>query len=410
MTKSTPPRFALRLLLKLAVADLLFDKKVSFCTIASIIAVIAPLLLLFSLKYGVVGQLQQQLLSDPQNLEVKLVGNLDLSDATFSWLAAQPEVQFVIPLTRSLNTQADLMSQANRFVSGVEILPTAAEDPLMSGLPQLSANNQIILSALAAEKLQVQVGSSIKLVITRQLAGQIEKGLSELMVAGIMPESRFSRAAGFVQLDLLLAMEDYYDGYQIAQLGGQTGATERPARTAFARARLYATGLEQVAPLALKLREKNIETRTQAAAIEHVQAINRVLNFIFAVIAVTSILGCILSLFGAFLANIERKRRDIALLRLLGFNAYAVLLYLIFQSLLLSFMAFLLSCLLYLAGSFAFNAVLGNNLAGQALVSYLHSYHILIAFLLTVGLSGLVVVIGGKRAIAIQPAESLREA
>lgn len=64
----------LRLLVRWALKDLFFDRKVSFFIVASLVAVIAPLLLLFSLKYGVVYQLQQRLLNDPQTLEIKING------------------------------------------------------------------------------------------------------------------------------------------------------------------------------------------------------------------------------------------------------------------------------------------------------------------------------------------------
>ena len=69
----------LALLVRLSLADLWHDRKVSFCIAASLVAVIAPLLLLFGLKHGVVSQLQNELLSDPRNLEVKMLssGNYD---------------------------------------------------------------------------------------------------------------------------------------------------------------------------------------------------------------------------------------------------------------------------------------------------------------------------------------------
>lgn len=55
--------------------------------------------------------------------------------------------------------------------------------------------------------------------------------------------------------------------------------------------------------------EEGIDTQTQANAIENVKAIDRVLGTIFTIVAATSIIGCILSLSGSFLANIERKRK-----------------------------------------------------------------------------------------------------
>ncbi|OCG07066.1 ABC transporter permease [Gilliamella sp. wkB178] len=399
-----------RLITRLSLADLWYDKKVSFCIIAAVISVITPLLLLLSLKYGVVSQLRQQLLSDPQNLEIKIVGNLQLDNAKLAWIKKQSETAFVIPLTRSLNTQADLINDSSHFVNNAEIIPTDShDDPITQTLPSLDSNNQILLSALAAEKMQTTIGSRVKMVITRQLDGKLEKGITQLEVKGIIPESRYSRTAAFVTLDLLIEMENFYDGYQSEVFQTATGQLHPPKHTSFARARIYANSLDDVAPLSFKLREQHIETRTQANAIENMQAIDRVLTFIFSVIAITAIFGCILSFTGSFLSNIERKRKDIAFMRLIGFQSQEIMLYLITQAMILSCLAFVISCLLFLLGNYVFNMVLGKNLVSQPIVSQLQFYHLTIAFLLTLFISSIVVIIGGRRAVKIQPAESLRE-
>ena len=397
------------LIIRLSFADLWYDKKVSFCIIASVISVITPLLLLFSLKYGVVSQLRQQLLNDPQNLEVKIVGNLHLDDAMFDWISKQPETAFVIPLTRSLNTQADLMKDSSHFVGNAEIIPTASGDPLTNDLPTIDNENKVLLSALSAEKMQVTVGSRIKLIITRQLDGKFEKGVTELDVIGIIPENRYSRTAAFVSLNLLIAMENFYDGYQSDLFATDAGKLNPPNHTLFARARIYANSLDSVAPLSFKLREKHIETRTQSNAIENIKAIDRVFSFIFSVIAITAGFGCILSFTGSFLSNIERKRKDIAFMCLLGFQSKNIMLYLINQAVILCCLAFFVSIILFLLGNHAFNSVLGKNLISQPIVSRLQFYHLVVAFMLTMLIACIVVVIGGQRAIKIQPAESLRE-
>lgn len=399
-----------RFISRLSLADLWYDKKVSFCIIASIISVITPLLLLFSLKYGVVAQLRHQLLNDPQNLEVKIVGNLQFDQSMFDWIKKQPETAFVIPLTRSLNTQADMFKDSGHFVNNVEVLPTAKGDPITQNMPLISQENQVLLSALAAEKMQAKIGSRVKMVITRQLDGKIEKGMTELDVIGIVPETYYGRAAGFVNLDLLIEMEHFYDGFQSEIFSTGTGLANSTYPDSFARARIYANSLDNVAPLSLKLREKNIETRTQANAIENMQAIDKVLSFIFSVIAITAIFGCILSFSGSFLSNIERKRKDIAFMRLIGFKSKEVMFYLLTQAMALSCLAFIVSCVLFLLGNCTFNLVLGKNLVSQPIVSKLQFYHFIIAFVLTLFISFVVVAIGGRGAISIQPAESLREA
>lgn len=95
----------LGLLMQLSVADLWHDRKVSLCMAASLMAVIAPLLLLFGLKHGVVSQLQQELLSDPRNLEVKMLSSSHYDLDWLERLRQRPEVGFAIGQTRSLNTR-----------------------------------------------------------------------------------------------------------------------------------------------------------------------------------------------------------------------------------------------------------------------------------------------------------------
>nr|WP_191135442.1 ABC transporter permease [Pasteurella canis] len=396
------------LLSQLALRDLLYDRKVSFCIIASLIAVIAPLLLLFSLKYGIVSQLRSQLINDPRNLEIKIVGNLNLSSDWFSWLKQQPETRFVMPLTRSLNTIVDLRTDNRRFISDVELLPTESGDPVL-GSQQLQQSQGVVLSALAAEKLAVKVGDKVTLLATRKYEGITEKGLIELVIDGVLPESQFSRAAAFVDLTTLVGIEDFRDGLQTDLFPTMQGKIREQVRTTFARARIYASSLEDVAPLALKLRDKHIDTRTEAKAIENVKAIDSVLNVIFMVIAMTSIIGCILSLIGAFLANIDRKRKEIAVLRLLGFQSLGVMGYLVLQAIILSSLAFILSYLFFITGSQLFNQILTSNLADTHFISSLHPLHLVSAFIICFVLAAIVAAIGAMRAIRIQPAESLRD-
>ena len=366
------------LLAKLALNDIFYDRKVSFCIIASLVAVIAPLLLLFSLKYGIVSQLRHQLVNDPTNLEIKIVGNLNLSQDWFDWLKQQPETQFSIPLTRSLNTIIDLKKEAN-FVRNVELIPTTSGDPITQ--QSLQNENSIILSALSAEKLQA-----------------------------ILNEQQFPRAAIFVPMSLLIGVEDFRDGMKTELFPAASGKPNDKLRKNFARARIYARSLDDVAPLALKLREQfHIDTRTESKAIENVKAIDSVLNVIFMVIAFTSVVGCVLSLIGAFLANIDRKRKDIAVLRLIGFQQSAVGIYLVFQAIVLSSIAFILSYGLYLFGCQLFNQILGTSLSGSHFVSRLAPIHLCLAFIFSFLLAGVVAAIGAVRAVKIQPAESLRD-
>ncbi len=123
----------------------------------------------------------------------------------------------------------------------------------------------------------------------------------------------------------------------------------------------------------------------------------------------TTLLLYLFDIIGAFLANIDRKRKDIAMLRLIGFQQSAVIIYLIFQAIVLSSIAFLLSYVLYLLGSQLLNHILVTSLSDAHYVSRLAPIHLCLAFIFSFLLAGVVAAIGAVRAVKIQPAESLRD-
>lgn len=388
--------------------DLWHDRSVSFCIISSLVAVIAPLLLMFGLRYGVVSQLQQELARDPRNLEIRMVSSGYYSAEWIAALQQKSEVGFAIGQTRSLNTQADLLKDMSHFIENAEVIPTDLGDPLLGAL-QLGGEDEVILSSEAARRLAVREGDTIRLRVMRQLDTRREWGERTLIVGAILVPTYFNRPALFVQQSLLLALESFRDGYRIPILGISTGLplTDKPPM--FARARIYANSIDQVAALDLWLKQQRIETVSRLADIENIKSINRVLSLIFNVIAGTALIGCIASLIGAFLANVDRKRKHIAVLRLLGFTSPAVGLYIIFQGVILTLLAYGGGILLYLSGSALFNRTLASSHSTEQMICRITPFHSLLALILALTVAILVAIIGARRAIAIQPAESLRE-
>lgn len=399
----------MRLLGSLALQDLWHDRKVSLCIAASLVAVIAPLLLLFGLKHGVVSQLQDELLRDPRNLEVKMLSNGNYDTAWIERLRLRPETGFALGQTRSLNTQADLLIGMQRFVEGAEIIATEPGDPQLNLASLTPVGNQVILSASAAQRLQAKVGDSVQLRALRRLDGANERGEMTLTVLAVLDGARFGRAAGFVAPPLLLDLEHFRDGYQVSAFGVATGKPLGNLQPLYARARVYARDIDQVAPLEHWLNEQHIETSSRLADIDNVKAINHVLGLIFGVIAMAALIGCVASMVGAFLANIDRKRKSLAVLRLLGFKRRAVGGFVVLQALILSLAGYIGGLGFYAVGSHVFDYLLGSSQATGAFVCHITVWHGVAALLLTFLVAALVAVIGALRAINIQPAESLRE-
>lgn len=400
----------LSLLLSLAWRDLWFDRKVSSCVFFSLMAVMAPLLLLFGLKSGVVEQMQQQLSRDPRTLEVRMVGNGNYDTHWFEALRQRPEVGFAIAQTRALNTQADVVRDAQHFVSNVEVIPTGMGDPLLADIPAPNPS-QVILSHSAAQRLNVAVNDQVMLQVTRQREGRFERGRLSMTVSGVLSEAQFARPAVFISLDRLVDLEDFRDGIHVSALGVDGGLPPpQMARDHFAKARVYATDINAVTPLVAWFEAQHIETVAQRAQIDSVQSVNRVLSTIFLSVALISLAGCIASLVGALVSSVERKRKEIAILRLLGLSDRGIVVYGVMQAMLLVGGAYVGSLLLYWGGSQLLDQALGQGLPGQSFICHLGSIPLALALLGAWGIAVPVACLSARRALLIQPSESLRDA
>lgn len=395
---------------RLAIRDLWHDRLVSLCMIATLVAVIAPLLLLFGLKHGVVSTMQDELMRDPRNLEIRMLTSGSYDQAWIDELAGQPGVGFTVGMTRSLNTQADFIRSATSFLENVEVLPTAPGDPLMSGvdvraLPPFG----VIFSAQAAQRLKAASGDVLRMQIARRLNGVDQRAVIELTVLAVLPGPAYERAAAFVQPALLRDMEWYRDGYAVAALGAADGNDVDAAKVRFARARVYAKDLDAVEGLEKRLNDRRIETSSRLADIRNVKAINHLLTTVFGVISVAAVAGCVAALVGAFLASVRRKRRDISTLRLLGLRSRDVAVLLAMQAIALTVVAMGAGLAIYFTGSAVFNNMLGGVREAGQFACRITPLHGGMAFMLALGVALLASMIGAANAKRIQPAESLRE-
>jgi putative ABC transport system permease protein len=393
----------------LAWRDFLHEWRVSLCLVLALAAVLAPLLVLFGLKSGIVTTMSERLKADPRNLEITLRGHYRLEPEWFRQLAARPDVKFLAPRTRILAATLSLQTSAGASLLDLDMIPTAAGDPLLGAdLRPAEGLTEILLTQTAAGKLNARVGDRVTATISRRLDNQAQAVQVTLIVAGIVPETAFGRDAVFVPLPLLVATEDYRDGYAVAELGAGDGRGERPAVRSFASMRLYASQLDDVAPLAEWLRSQGLEVVTRAKDIETVKAIDRVLTFVFVILASIGVVGYLLSLATSLWANVDRKRREIALLRLIGLGTAPVVGFPAIQAALVAIGGVVLAAAVYVAVAAAFNAAFASELNREEFVCRLALSDGIAAGFLTLGFAVMASVVGGYRAAKIDPAESLR--
>lgn len=399
---------------QLAVKDLWHDRKVSLCIIAALMAVIAPLLLLFGLKYGVITQLQYQLEQKPDLLEIKAQSRSN--ELTQHWIdqtKQRTDVKFAIGLTRSLNAEAPIFKTERAAKADTkstlyaEIIPTDLHDPVLShaALSLPLNNEQAVMSDSLAKQLNVKANDTIFLRISRTKEDQRQLSYVPLNIIAVLEPQDFNRKAVFVSMPVLLGIEYFIDDIRTEF----EPITTTPAEHIFSNVRIYANTIDDVLRLSQWLEQQHISTTSAQAAIHNTKTINNILTLIFSVIAITALVGSVISLTGSFLANIDRKRQQIATLRLLGFNQQNITLYITFQVFFITTFSYLFGLFFYFIGSSIFNRALGSNAKTNAFSSYLTPQHLAITFLIISILSLLIALIGAMQTMRIEPAESLRE-
>jgi len=398
-------------IIHLALRDYLHERLLSACAVMGLAAVLAPLLVLFGVKSGIINTMSDRLIQDPRNREISPVGSDRYGADWFSALRDRPDVAFVIPQTRSIAASMILYNNdsANPRTVVVSLIPTAEGDPLLEQYGRVSANNtQVVLSEPAARKLNVKEGQRVIGQVGRSVAGVKEQVAVNLQITAVLPLGAFSREAAFVRLGLLEATEDYRDGRGSKTFGWPGSA--RPTRPRiYPSFRLYARSIYDVAKLRDMLMHQGLEVYTKAEDIEIVKSLDRSFNLIFSLIAVVAVLGYFASMVSNVLANVSRKSRYLGISSLIGFSTGSIIWYPIIQSMTTSILGTVMAVCLYKVAAEMINGLFIEYLSAGEYVCRLSLEHMLIGLVVTLGLAMLASAYGAFRVSRIEPSEVIRE-
>ncbi len=218
------------LVFRLALADLWHERMLTACVVIALTAVMAPLLILFSLKYGLVETLRTRLVADPRNREIRPELGHTFTEQEIRELRALPGVQFVVPNTRPISGSVRLSLEedaAGRQAVEADLAPTGAGDPLLveNGV-QPPGDGACVLSYRAWKNLCAdgRKPETVRVSAWRSGNGRdLESATTLLRVAGVADQRATEHVMVFTALDFLEKVEAWRDGRAVPQFGWPGG-------------------------------------------------------------------------------------------------------------------------------------------------------------------------------------------
>ncbi|MDH3377658.1 MAG: peptide ABC transporter permease [Gammaproteobacteria bacterium] len=405
-------RTTLAQIIRLATRDLIHQRLSSAVLVLALAAVLTPLLVLFGLKFGVIDNLLRELMQDPRNREIRLIGHGRFDAGWFAQMRALDEIAFVVPRTRGAATTIDLRPEnASQPQIKVELIPSGQGDPLLQGhAAPPDQPGSVVLSAASARAIGATPGTRVKASVRRKIEGQWSRVHALLTVAAVVPDSVFPRKGAFVMPALLVAIEDYRDGYAVPEYNWGEGEAFNGPRY-YSGFRLYVRELDDVAHVRdlLRAQEASFEVSTKARAIEEVRLFDRYLTATFLMIAFIGVAGFLLSFGASMWVNVERKQRELSVLQLLGFRSPIIMLFPIVQSGLIALSGAVLAIIMFFGISVLINGYFARE-AGQfdGLCRLLPS-HLAISLVATLVCAVVAAGLAAYRSTRIEPSKGLRE-
>jgi putative ABC transport system permease protein len=391
---------------RLAAHDLRFEWRLAACLLAGLAAVLAPLLVLFGLKNGVVERVRVELIENPMVRQITNIATRSFGPDFFAAAAAMPEVAFVIPRARSLNAEASFARAEPGALSRIaEVMPTGQGDPLLRGIAPPTVT-QIVPQANFAARIGLAPGQSVVMRVPGA-SGTAPLTL-RLEVVAIAPLAATGREAVLVHPHVARLIGAYIDReLPPTATPAEAGALPFVAAEGF---RLHVRTLADVIAVDARLRAMDVPVASRADDVAALFGMDRALTLLFVVLAGMGGVGYVVSLGVSLHANVERKQRELSLLRLIGLRRGELALFSVFQGNVIGLAGAAVAVAAALAMQAALNAwwPLGDGGQARAALSVIGAVHVAAAIAISVVGATVAAAFAGLRAAAIQPAEGMR--
>ena len=231
-----------RHVMRLAFTKLARTRGTWLCQSLALAAIMAPLLIIFGLKYGLVESMKEALLSNPAALEIVVDGSVSDVPGIMERMEHWPELAFAVPSVGYVYSRVNLAAGHGGEEIEAELVPTADGDPLLlntgCGIPE---EGEAVISANVARQLNIRKGDTLTVRAYRD--SQRELLQKQLRVRSVLDERYDAGLSLYVPLSNTVELENFlisgsgqagsdaslmgelYDGVMLGKETGEETAT-----------------------------------------------------------------------------------------------------------------------------------------------------------------------------------------
>ena len=335
------------------------------CIVSMIAGVLAPLMLMASIREGVMENVLGKLERDPNSLRIDIVGNHSFGMAELEAMRTRPEFSLVLPEERSIARQVEMLPANARRYADVSLVSTAAGDPLMP-LDLTLDYGDIAISAGFAGRYGLVIGDKIEMRAVRGDPPDARVKL-QVRVAHVLPRGWLQGLSALAPGDFVSDVEAFFDGYAVSRLGIPQGVDISRRIPRFESFRVYARDLQTVVSAEQIVEEElHVLVRSRASEIGALLALFDNVRLALSVLIGCATVGLAAAMTALFWANVERKRMTLAVISLLGASPRTLALFPVVQAVLFSLLGVLVSLSLFSAGAGILNTVFSDAFSTAA--------------------------------------------
>ncbi len=184
-------------------------------------------------------------------------------------------------------------------------------------------------------------------------------------------------------------------------------ATLLLGRPGFRGFRIYAKSIDDVPGIVTDLRDGGVSTIAKVQEILGLQQFSRNMDLVFYLVASVALVGGIAALIASLYASVERKKRDISMMRLLGLSPAHVFRFPVFQGIIVAALGLIAAGTLYWGAASLMNEAFSDSLDGDPAVMLAPS---IVAAAAAIILAAAFVssLFAAYKATRIDPAEAIR--